>query len=123
MLHATSTMSHKKGTVCGVRALAPCWGGRVRPQEQLLAGMLKGGCTYRGLLEHCVAAPVRAPHLAACMTCGGPRIHRAGPAGSIVRPRAPAVPSVEHRAYLAACCSAALQRVCAYATASQCSRA
>jgi len=32
----------------------------VRPQEQLLAGMLKGGCTYRGLLEHCVAAPVRA---------------------------------------------------------------
>ena len=36
--------------------------GRVQPQEHLLAGMLQGDCTYRGLLQHCLSAPV-------CSTC------------------------------------------------------
>ena len=35
--------------------------GRVQPQEHLLAGMLQGDCAYRGLLQHCLAAPMRSP--------------------------------------------------------------
>lgn len=80
------------------------WGGRVQPQEHLLAGMLKGGCTYRGLLEHCLAAPVRLPWRTTCSARYGIHI-KSGPLAA----RKPSTHGCRcvHTVRLAASCRAA----------------